>query len=412
MFRLGAAAALAAMTFGIAASSGSAGDLGAGGRARSHVNPITIGILDSFTGASAPTCQPEQPGEALALAEAGHLKETVNGKRVPYLRGVAIKLKAEDDQSIAAPAVLAFRTLQDAGAVAIVGPCSSVGGSAVKPLLDAAKIPLVYTTAGAPDLVEPAYAFRGGSPFAYFHVREAQVMKGKGVKNVYALYSGDNPTLASTWTAMQASMKVLGINVVGSFQVVNSTVDYNPAIQQIQKTNPDALLILVRTSQALTAINQIRNSGLSQQLYGGAQFYTTQFLTAGALVKGSILATNFAAQFTYPSSVRFTKQYEAKYNVTPSNQSANGYDAMWRVLRAIHDVGPAKIASAPVSEARVLIQAALAKQKSANGAQGPLEFTADGDAKGRAGVVQIVDDQGTVKLLPIPSVASLLGKKK
>jgi hypothetical protein len=41
-----------------------------------------------------------------------------------------------------------------------------------------------------------------------------------------------------------------------------------------------------------------------------------------------------------------------------------------------------------------------------------LTYTSLGDSKGPAGVVQIIDDAGDLKLLKVPSVASLLAKKK
>jgi hypothetical protein len=85
---------------------------------------------------------------------------------------------------------------------------------------------------------------------------------------------------------------------------------------------------------------------------------------------------------------------------------------MWRILRAIHDAGPMAVASASPAAARALIEAQLLEQKTAMGAQGPLKFTSTGDATGPAGVVEISDDKGGVKSVPVPTVASLLGKKK
>jgi branched-chain amino acid transport system substrate-binding protein len=372
---------------------------------------LTIGVIESMTGTSSVTCAPEIDGMNLAIAEASHLKETVAGKNVPYLRGVGIKLNVQDDQSTAAPAVSGYRTLVDGDAVAIVGPCSSVGATAIAPQLDKDKIPEVYSTAGTAGLADPEFAFRGGIAHPYFSGRVIQVLKGKGAKSIYAIYTSSNPTLVNTWKSMKATMKVLGISVAGEFAVTPQTVDYGPAIQQINQTKPDAIAFLNQSGQIISAMTQVRNAGVSTQFFGGAGSYTEPVLKGGDLVKGMLLATNYADVFKYPSSVKFTKQFTAKYGKSPNAQNANGYDATWRVLKAIHDAGPAKVAAASTAQARILIQQALAKQTSMSGAQGPLTFDKIGESKGPCGVVEITNGSGDVTLLPVPTVKSLLKKK-
>jgi branched-chain amino acid transport system substrate-binding protein len=369
---------------------------------------LTIGVIETMTGPTAGVCMPELDGINLALAEASHLKETVNGKKVPYLRGVGFKLDVQDDQGIAAPAVTGYRVLADGKAVGIVGPCSSVGATALAPLLDRDKIPEVYTTAGTAGLADPEFAFRGGIAHPFFSGRVIQVLKGRGVKSIYGIYTSSNPTLSNTWRGMKATAKVLGINVVGEFAVTPATVDFNPAIQQIQQAKPDAIAFVNSAGQVLSAVTQVRNAGISQPIFSGGAGYTEPVLKGGALVKGMLIPTNFAKVFKFRSSVKFTKQFRAKFGRDPNAQNANGYDATWRMLRAIHDAGPTKVAAASTSRARILIQQALAKQTSMPGAQGPLTFDKIGESKGPCGVVEITDGNGDVKLLTVPTVKSLL----
>jgi branched-chain amino acid transport system substrate-binding protein len=371
---------------------------------------LTIGILDSMTGLSSEACLAELEGMKLAVAEAGHIRETVAGKKVPYLRGVPVKLNPQDDQSTAAGAVTGFRSVVDSGDLAIVGPCSSVVATAIAPLIDAAKLPVVYSTAGSDGIIDPQYAFRGGMPMAYFTGRVVQVMKGKGITRVYALYASDNPVYLNIYGAMKKTMKVLGMDVVGDFATTSRTIDYGAAVQQINQLKPDAVAVLVRSSQVPPAITQIRNGGITLPLFGSGNWPSVQH--AGPMMTGGIYATNYADVFPYAASRRFTNEFRTKTNGDPGAQAANGYDAMWRVLRAIHDADPTKVAAATTAQARVLIQKQLAAQKTGSGAQGALTYTSLGDTKGPAGVVQIIDDTGKLKLLPVPTVSSLLGKKK
>jgi branched-chain amino acid transport system substrate-binding protein len=388
------------------------------GGAASPARTLTIGVIESMTGSSSVTCAPEIDGMNLAIAEASHLKEKVTGKSggktvtrsVPYLRGVGINLNVQDDQSVAAPAVTGYRALVDGNAVAIVGPCSSVGATAIAPQLDRDKIPEVYSTAGTAGLADPEFAFRGGIAHPYFSGRVIQVLKGRGVKSIYAIYTSSNPTLVNTWRSMRATMKALNISVAGEFGVTPQTADYNPAIQQINQTKPDAIAFLNQSGQIISAMTQVRNAGITTQFFGGAGAYTEPVLKGGALVKGMLIATNYAAVFKFPSSIKFTKEFQAKFDRSPSNQNANGYDATWRVLKAIHDAGPAKVAAASTAQARILVQQALAKQTSMLGAQGPLTFDKIGESKGPCGVVEVTDGSGDVKLVPVPTVKSLLKK--
>jgi branched-chain amino acid transport system substrate-binding protein len=367
---------------------------------------LTVGVIESMTGQTAPTCMQELDGMNLALAEASHLK--VDG--VPFLRGVGIKLNVQDDQSIAAPAVTGYRALVDGNAVGIVGPCSSIGATAIAPQLDKDKIPEVYSTAGTAGLADPEFAFRGGIAHPYFSGRVIQVLKGRGVKSIYGIYTSSNPTLANTWRSMKATMNVLGISVAGEFAVTPGTVDFNPAIQQITQSKPDAIGFINSAGQIIGAMTQVRNAGITTPFYSGASGYTEPVLKGGGLVKGLLIATNYANVFKFPSSVKFTKEFAAKFGRQPNNQNANGYDAMWRMLHAIHDAGPTKVAAAKTAQARILVQQALAKQTSMLGAQGPLTFDKIGESKGPCGVVEITDDAGNVKLLAVPTVKGLLKK--
>src|ERR1700755_342519 len=133
-FGFAAAAAVLALTAPAAAQVDASASPRAG-------NTITIDVMDSYTGPSATNCYDEFRAADLALAEAQHRKEVVDGKKVPYLRGVSIKLVQQDDQSVAAPGVLGFRSAVDSNAVAMTGPCSSVPALAIYPLVDAAKLP-------------------------------------------------------------------------------------------------------------------------------------------------------------------------------------------------------------------------------------------------------------------------------
>ena len=83
----------------------------------------------------------------------------------------------------------------------------------------------------------------------------------------------------------------------------------------------------------------------------------------------------------------------------PPGELAAELEAAWDLRFVVH----------PASG---MVAAQLTKQTGWVGAQGPMTFTSDGDVKGPSGIDQITDDKGTLKFLKIPTVQSLLGKKK
>jgi branched-chain amino acid transport system substrate-binding protein len=370
----------------------------AGAGASASGKTLTIGIVDSETGVSAAACLHEQPGMQLAVAEAGHT----------YLKGVPLKLAVQDDQSTAAGGVTGFQFLKDSSAIAVAGPCSSTVATAIAPLLDPAKVPVVYSTASAHGILDPEFAFAGGLAEQFYAGRVVQVMKGKGIKTVYVMNASDNPVFVDISNAVTKTMKVLGMNAVGTFTTTAKTIDFGPAIQQIQQSKPDAVAVLVRSGQVASALTQLRNAGIKGPFFGAGNWSAAQL--AGAMMTGGYFSASYASSFPFKSSKLFTKEFEAKFKSEPGAQEANGYDSMSRVLHAIKAVGPAKLQAASTSQARVLIQKALAAQKSLGGAQGPLLFLAGGDVKGPGGVVQITDDKGSIKQLKVPTAKELLGK--
>src|SRR2546426_637534 len=77
--------------------------------------------------------------------------------------------------------------------LAIAGPCSSTPALALAPLVDAAKVPVMLTTAGTPELIGPEWIFRGSIPQAYYVGRVIQVLAGMGIKKLYVIWQTDNP---------------------------------------------------------------------------------------------------------------------------------------------------------------------------------------------------------------------------
>ncbi len=104
------------------------------------------------------------------------------------------------------------------------------------------------------------------------------------------------------------------------------------------------------------------------------------YIKGGPSVEGTMISVSYSPALPVAATTKFTKDFEAKYDVTPSELSAHGYDAVWFAARGIKEAGSVDGAE---------VQKALAGIKEMEGAQGDLTFTDTGDARGSGGVVKV-----------------------
>jgi ABC-type branched-subunit amino acid transport system substrate-binding protein len=381
------------------------------GSSDSEGGSIAIGLLGTETGPVAVSCFDANRGAELAVAEAQDMTEkapvetdgkTVT-KSVPYLRGVKIELDTQDDKAAAQNSVTGYRALQQSDVLAIVGPCNSTVAAAIQPMVDQGGIPQVISYASGLEYVEPELAFRGSIPAPYFSGGVMRVLADRGIKRVFIAGDFTNSSIVDNVATVKEEAKEVGIQIVGTYRV-NGTeqIDFTSAIEQAKKLNPDAIGIFTGGGQPALMVTGFRNAGLEQPFFGGPTIMRQEILDNPESA-GAVFSVAYTDQYEHPSSVRFTELFEKKFpGRIPTPISAGGYDAMWRVLRAIHDGGPEKLADMPESEARELIAQKLSEQKSVDGAQGPMEFLPNGDVTGEAAVVE-ADGKGGVKLLDVPT---------
>jgi branched-chain amino acid transport system substrate-binding protein len=336
--------------------------------------PSTIQIagLTSMTGSSAISCLPEAEGMKLAVAQANAQK---------LFKNSTVQINVVDDQSTPEAGVTGFQQIASQNPAGLVGLCLSNVADAVIPLVDSAKMPLVITTAAGSTLVDGKYRFRGEIPQTAYAGETIDYLAAHGVKTIGAVYSSSNPTVLQLWNSvMKPRIQKDKMKVVYEAGVSTSVTDFTAEMQKLQPLNPGAIANLETGALVTPLQNQIRGAGLNQPVFGQLSMGSSTFIKTPSAV-GSVFAQNYAPVFTYPSSMAFTKAFEAAYNSTPTGISAGAYDATWRLLNAIasaHSVDHAAVASA------------LRAQTTFAGAQGPLKFTANGDVTGPGGIVKIL----------------------
>ena len=333
---------------------------------------VTVGSLNSMTGPAAFCGQLQVKGAQLAIKEAAEEK---------FLGDTKVELKIVDDKSALETAVSGFRELTDADVAAIVGPCNGTVGTAVTPLAQQSEVPQVVTTASAAD-VSGSYVFRAGIPQSEYADNAIRVLADRGVKRVAAIYDQSQASIADPiWRDTQkVAIEDSGMELVAEVPVTAEVTDFSSQVAQIMRAKPEAVGILLQGPPNLTVANQLREAGFEGTLWGHQSTLLDFYIDGGDTVDGTVVSASYAANLPYESSKDFTKRFEEEYQEEPRELAAHGYDAMWMTLRALKAAG---------STDHAAMQKALAGIHEMDGAQGPITFTDEGDARGDATAVEI-----------------------
>jgi branched-chain amino acid transport system substrate-binding protein len=343
---------------------------------------LTIGIVDSLSGPSAPSCGPEVNGMKLAVKEAQDQK---------YLGNTTINTSIVDDKSTPEAALSGYKDLQSSGVVAFLGPCLSGNAVVTSQQVDRDKLPEIINIVSAKEVVAHKFAFRGGLPQTEFVANTVKVVAGRGIKSVAVVHATDNPDLVAIWTAWSAQISKSGLRLTGDFPTQFAVKDLSAEIAKIRDQNPDAIGLDIQGQNNIAAARQIRAAGLKQPIFGQVAM-DFSFYYGDPAADGSIFATSFDPSINDKAIQSFAAQYKSQFNADATYSSAAGYDGVWRLLRALKDAQSTDPSA---------IRTALEKQKSFDGPEGHIVYTNSGhDITGNGFVLITQGGVRTVQQIP------------
>jgi branched-chain amino acid transport system substrate-binding protein len=369
----GVLACSAALAVGVAACGDDSESGGGGGGGGNLPSEVKLGMLDTMSGVAAFCGEQERQGAELAVEEINSQKFLGDG--------VKLTIQVEDDKGTPEAGVAAFRNFVNDKVAAIVGPCLGTVAPATGPLAEQSKMPDIITTASGAD-VTPNYVFRAGIPQQEYAGNVIKVIKDQGHKDVAVMFDNAQPSIAQgSWGgAQKPAIEEEGLNLVEEEGVAGTNSDFGSQVSKVVAAKPDAVGVLFQGAPNLTIVKQLREAGFDGQIWGQQGMLNDFYIKGGPAVQDTMISVSYSPALPEGSTTKFTKDFEAKYNVTPSELSAHGYDAVWLAARGI------KAAGSTDGEA---VQKALAGIKEMEGAQGALTFTDTGDARGTGGVVKV-----------------------
>lgn len=355
--------------------------------------PYRVAALNPVTGAGSSYGGGMQKTILFALDEV---------KKAGGVDGRAIEVYAEDTQTSPDAAVLAARKLIDANKVqAILGTWSSSVSLAVQPITNEANC-LLFHVSSAPALSSAAqnskhlgFRFQAGSP--QIGAAYAEIAAKQGAKNVAVMAFNNDVQIAST-TIFKAAWEKQGNKLASSIVYEPNRTSYSAELQKVLAGKPDLIVVSGYVPDTTIILREAFEGGNTAPIVIPGWAWGPAVLKAvgpealeGLIVFDSVPDTEGAAFKAFDAGYRAAMNGPGAANVYASM----AYDMAIVLALALQKAGPGAD-NAAVSKAVLEIagppgqkvtsfaegKAALKAGQKINyeGASGPLDFDANGDA--------------------------------
>jgi branched-chain amino acid transport system substrate-binding protein len=369
-----------------------------GASAQAADKAVKVGLNLSLTGADAESAARIKNGALMAFEEI-NAKHDMPGYRLEALildDGTATAGQYDPAQA----ATNARKMVSDKDVVAAIGPMMSGAGKAMAPILSQGNLATITPSSTNPDITNPKFAeqYKPAGKAIYFRTVTTDAFQGPNLANYFAdklhvksVYVLDDSGAYGVGIAdsFQKRAEEKGIKVLGRDRLDPKAADYTTVLTKIKSLNPDALYY-GGVSQAGVKLAKQSYDILPKAIKGGGDgMYSAEMLSAAGFPAADGWYATIAAPHTTEDKAAdaWVKQYEAKYNMAPSDYAITAYDAAMAIADAVRRL-IADRKDVTRDNVRDYIQTAKVKTL-----QGPIAFDANGDLQDRTiSVFQIRKD--------------------
>lgn len=116
--------------------------------------------------------------------------------------------------------------------------------------------------------------------------------------------------------------------------------DFTTQLTRIKTTNPDAIVIWGNAEEAGLIVNQIREMGMDQPVFGSDRLMSPQFLDiAGKNAEGIVTTCQYNPEADNPLLQSFKTNYKKQFGQEADVFAVHAYDGMNLIIKAINKVG-------------------------------------------------------------------------
>lgn len=364
---------------------------------------LTLGAAIALTGNSSVIGQDQKIG--LELAER-HFRS----------QGSPVQLRIEDGGSDEQTATNAFRSLIQAGVVALIGPSLSQQAFAVDPLAERAGVPVLAasnTAKGIPEI--GAFIARVSAPVSQVAPLsiQAALRQKPSIRRVAVFYAQDDAYSTAETTIFQQALVAKGLKPITVQRTNVTDTDFQNQITDTLQLKPDLIVISALPMDGGNLVRQIRELGYTGSLVVGNGMNSPNiYPICQRYCDGMLIAQAYSPEFASPTNRAFLELVrQSKGGAVPPQFSAQAFSAYQVLVEALQQLQAAQppgkpLTALPLAELRRRLNQTLL----AGTYQTPLgeiRFTAEGEViQKQFYVAQVKMDpdgrSGRFVLLPAP----------
>lgn len=313
-------------------------------------DPIVFGAVLSATGPGSPLGEPER-------ATLGMMEKAIN--KAGGVLGRPIKVIIEDDQTNPKEAVTAVnKLLQQDKVVAVLGSSTSASTLAIKPITEAAGIPLMALAASNAITAPPITWTWRAPPRDSLAAQNALTYISKVMKltKIAVLYD-ENAYGASGMAEIEKVSPDYGLTIVTKQSYKTDETDLTAQLTKIKAANPEVVVVWGTNPGPAVAAKNMKQLGMTQPFVGSHGIANAKFIElAGDAAEGVIFPAGrllVPDSFTDPAQKAvvdaFVTAYKTDTGKMPPTFAGHAFGGLTLLIDAITRAGstdPAAIQTA------------------------------------------------------------------
>ena len=352
------------------------------GEKNGNENVLVIGGSGPLTGNAASYGISVQNGAQIAVDEINE---------AGGVNGIKFQLEMLDDVTEPEKAANNFGTLMDKGMKVSIGGVTSGACAAFADEAVDAGLLMISPSASAEECIKQDYAFRicfsdpeQGTKAANF------VYENKMGTKVAIIYDSSDNYSTGLHDAFVAKANEIGLEIVADEAFTADTkTDFTNQIAKAKTAEADLVFLPIYYQEAAAILTQAKGVLADTVKYIGCDGLDgiIGVVEDTALVEGVTLLTPFFADSTEEPIANFVTKYEAKYNATPDQFAADGYDAIYAIKAAMEKAEITDVNDAELNEKLI----AAMTEIELKGTTGTMTWEASGAPTKEAAAVVIKD---------------------
>ncbi len=303
-----------------------------GGVGAADAPPVKIGIIFSYTGATASAGKTFDAAVNLWMRQHG---DTVGGRKIVLIR--------RDDTGIAPDTAkrLAQELIVQDQVDLLAGLAFTPNAIAVATVSTQAKKPLFIVNSATSGIIAKApYAVRFGFTTAQTTTPFAQWAAKSGMKTGYALYQDYGPGI-DAGAAFSQAFTAAGGKMLGEVRVPLNNADFTAYVQRVKDARPDVLYVFLNAGGAAQALlRACKDAGFERAgikvLAAGDLVAENNLPGVGDVADGLITSLDYSAWHDSRLNREFVRGFQTlEPALLPDFNAVAAYDVMNAIYRVV-----------------------------------------------------------------------------